>query len=92
MLETVQQASFRIDSLLDESSVSKAGRTPEKMTTCVWLSSPVTRFPTQRKAGTWIVLVGWLDKVTFFELPWWVVPLEITTNLQKEFNHSWNNP
>jgi hypothetical protein len=61
MLEMVQQASFRIPSLGEESKLSKAGRAPEEMMTWVWRSSPVTMLPTDRRAGVWTAVEGCLD-------------------------------
>jgi len=52
-LEMVQHASFLIPSLGDESKERRAGSAPDAMTTCVWRSSPVTMFPTERSAGVW---------------------------------------
>ena len=51
MLEMVQQASFLIPSLGEDSRANSAGRAPDEMITCVCRSSPVTTFPTERKAG-----------------------------------------
>ena len=50
-LEMVQQASFLIPSLGDESKANKAGRAPAAMMTWVCKSSPVTMLPTDRRAG-----------------------------------------
>ena len=33
--------------------------------TCVWRSSPVTIFPTARKADDWTFKTGWLDENIF---------------------------
>ena len=47
----VQQASFRIDSLVELSKGSKQPRALQLRMTWVWVSSPVTIFPTARSAA-----------------------------------------
>lgn len=49
----VQQASFLIPSLGEDSKANRAGRAPAAMTTWVCRSSPVTMLPTDRRAGVW---------------------------------------
>src|SRR3569833_929421 len=51
MLEMVQQASFRMPSLLELRSDNRHGSAPQLMMICVWLSLLVTMLPTERSAG-----------------------------------------
>ena len=51
MFDMVQQASFLIDSLVLLSKCSRHGSAEHVSTTCVWMSSPVTIFPTARSAA-----------------------------------------
>lgn len=59
-LEIVQQASFLMPSLEELSKASRAERAPEAITTWVCKSSPVTMFPTDRRAGVWTEVEGCL--------------------------------
>lgn len=51
MFETVHDASFRIDSFSDDSKCRMCGSAPLFSMTWVWTSSPVTMFPTARRAA-----------------------------------------
>mmetsp|Transcript_17693 Transcript_17693/g.36259 ORF Transcript_17693/g.36259 Transcript_17693/m.36259 type:complete len:216 (+) Transcript_17693:237-884(+) len=51
MLEMVQHVSFRMPLRSFDNSDSRHGSTEQLMTSCVWLSSPVTTLPTVRSAG-----------------------------------------
>lgn len=64
ILEIVQQASFRIPSLGEDRRERRAGKAPDEMTTWVWRSSPVTMFPTDRRAGVWTAVDGCLNRVS----------------------------
>lgn len=51
MLEMVQEASLRMPSLGEFNRARRAGRALREMINCVWVSSPVTMFPTDLSAG-----------------------------------------
>src|SRR5258708_37323634 len=53
IFEMVQHASLRIGSLGEERGDRGAGSAPQQRTTWACKSSPVTMFPTDRKAGVW---------------------------------------
>lgn len=53
IFEMVQQASFRMPSFVELSSAKRQGNALLLMMTCVCTSSPVTMFPTDRRAGVW---------------------------------------
>jgi len=57
MFEIVQQASFRILSLLAPSKFKRQGKTEQFKMTWVWTSSPVTMLPTALKAAD--TTLGW---------------------------------
>lgn len=62
MFDIVHEASFRIDSLSDDSKCKIWGRAPLFKMTWVWVSSPVTMLPTALKAALTVLWAEVLQK------------------------------